>query len=404
MTEAGAEGQDSPSNQKLSKKIQQFSSKHRTKILLGIPALGLVGFVIFCAVSPPERIGWTGFKQDEEITSAIKTGATGQETTTTTKKVSGKTLWDWMSLILAPVTLTGLGFWFQYNQDKARADREEDDKKLAAKREEDDKKLAAENQREQALETYLDRISDILLSQQLFSLSLDLENLKEKAKLDTALDVIRARTLVILQRFNIDKDNVDGKRKRSVLLFLYDAELIGKPEPSEDPGSGEADQSKTGQTNQRLLRLEDADLHGADLSYANLISADLSSSNLSDANLISADLSGAKLINADLRFAKLISANLISADLSGAKLINADLSDANLSSANLRFAKLINADLRFAKLISANLSFANLSAAKNLTEAQLTEAKLCRTKLPSDIGLDPNRDCEELGKELGIEV
>ena len=73
--------------------------------------------------------------------------------------------------------------------------------------------------------------------------------------------------------------------------------------------------------------------------------------NLSFANLRSANLSSADLSSANLRFA-----DLCSADLSSASLRSADLSSADLSSADLSLA-----DLSFADLSSADLSLANLS-------------------------------------------
>ncbi len=88
------------------------------------------------------------------------------------------------------------------------------------------------------------------------------------------------------------------------------------------------------------------------------------------ADLSYADLSSANLRSADLSFANLLSANLSSADLSFANLLSA-----NLSSANLRFADLSFANLRFADLLSADLSFANLSFA-NLPDG-LRVAHLC---------------------------
>ena len=86
---------------------------------------------------------------------------------------------------------------------------------------------------------------------------------------------------------------------------------------------------------------------------------------LSDADLSSANLHSANLSYADLRSAKLRHADLYSADLSYAKLRSADLSYANLSYANLNYADLrsadlYSADLRFANLYSANLRSANL--------------------------------------------
>jgi hypothetical protein len=76
----------------------------------------------------------------------------------------------------------------------------------------------------------------------------------------------------------------------------------------------------------------------ANLSYANLNSADLSYANLSSANLSWANLN----------YATLNSADLSSANLNYATLNSADLSSANLSWANLRWA-----NLRYAKNIPA---------------------------------------------------
>jgi len=73
-----------------------------------------------------------------------------------------------------------------------------------------------------------------------------------------------------------------------------------------------------------------------------------------------------------------------------------DLSNANLRGADLRDANLIFAKLSYADLSEAELLNANLRGAKNLTVEQLEGAKLCQTKLPEGINLDPNRDCQEL--------
>ena len=44
-------------------------------------------------------------------------------------------------------------------------------------------------------------------------------------------------------------------------------------------------------------------------------------------------------------------------------------------------------------LEGANLMYTNLEGATSLTQQQINQARLCRTKLPSNISLDPNRDC-----------
>ena len=73
-----------------------------------------------------------------------------------------------------------------------------------------------------------------------------------------------------------------------------------------------------------------------------------------------ADLSSANLRSADLSYADLRSANLRSADLSYADLRSANLRSADLSYADLRSADLSYADLRYADLRYADLSYANL--------------------------------------------
>ena len=67
------------------------------------------------------------------------------------------------------------------------------------------------------------------------------------------------------------------------------------------------------------------------------------------ANLSSADLRSANLSSADLSYADLRSADLSSADLSYADLRSADLRSADLSYADLRYADLRSANLRSAK-------------------------------------------------------
>jgi uncharacterized protein YjbI with pentapeptide repeats len=105
----------------------------------------------------------------------------------------------------------------------------------------------------------------------------------------------------------------------------------------------------------------------ANLRYADLRSADLSSANLRYADLSYADLSSANLRSADLSYANLRYADLRSADLSHANLSYANLSSADLSYADLSYADLRSADLRYANLRSADLSYANLSYANGLS-------------------------------------
>lgn len=125
---------------------------------------------------------------------------------------------------------------------------------------------------------------------------------------------------------------------------------------------------------------EAADLARADLQHARLIDAKLNATDLIDARLDHADLAGARAKKADLggcalRFARLRRADFRGANLSGADLLHAQCRDADFSGANLTNARLDHADLAGAKLAGANLCGASLHHARNLTAAQLDEAK-----------------------------
>ena len=133
------------------------------------------------------------------------------------------------------------------------------------------------------------------------------------------------------------------------------------------------------------IKLENTELHGVDLSKAELHDA-----NLRGANLYRAFLSKAKLDGADLWEAKLSEATLRKTQLRGADLSRAQLDTAILSEADLLKAKFHGANLRGAELQGANLSQAQFGAvilsegdlrgvelhAAILSKADLSEAKL----------------------------
>src|SRR5580704_10695634 len=95
---------------------------------------------------------------------------------------------------------------------------------------------------------------------------------------------------------------------------------------------------------------------GADLHGANLTNADLARADLAGADLTRAILVGADLARADLTRAILVGAILYGANLYSANLIRANLYDANLAGANLNHAVLTRANLTAADLDHANLA------------------------------------------------
>ncbi len=233
-----------------------------------------------------------------------------------------KTLYDWLQLAIIPVALA-VGVWWlnrlQQQRDQKLADqRVESERKAAEKQAQTERDIASDNQSEQALQAYIDSMSELLLDRHLRELK------PEYAEVQA---IARVRTLTVLPR-------LDGKRKASVLQFLYESSLI--------------DKGKT------VVYLAGADLSEAHLFLKNLIEADLSGVNLEKAllvyiNLRKADLSRAVLHGADLSKANLSEADLSFTDLSFAILLEADLSGTDLSEAYLLEAKYTDEQLKQAK-------------------------------------------------------
>ena len=104
----------------------------------------------------------------------------------------GKTIWDWMQLLIIPFVLTVGGLLFstyQHNTDQQRA---------------------LDQQQATILQTYIDNIQDLLLNHKL---------LKSKPYDDAAI-LARARTLTALQ-------GLDSERRGVLVKFIYDTGLIG---------------------------------------------------------------------------------------------------------------------------------------------------------------------------------
>jgi uncharacterized protein YjbI with pentapeptide repeats len=219
-----------------------------------------------------------------------------------------KALWDWLQLLIAPAAISFFGLWFtrvQQQRDQRLADQQHDrDEQLAQQRDEANRYLAIQTQQEVALQSYFDRISELLLKEDLRS--------SESAEVR---HLARARTITVLR-------GLEAARKGSVLLFLIESDLI------------------------HLISLNQADLQGVSLSNADLQGVDWHSANLSMV-VLRCNMKGIDLTRANLSRA------LLSGNLTGAKL-----SDANLS----------NATLIFANLAEADLSRANLSGAKVASE------------------------------------
>ncbi len=264
-----------------------------------------------------------------------------------------KTLWDWLSLlgVLAiPVVVAFGAAWFTTQQGKASEAENKD------------------NQREAALQSYIDKMSELLLKKGLLGSERDVE----------ARNIARVRTLTVLR-------NLNPARKASVLSFLHESGLLHKDGTALNLKGADFSQtdlsianlgSDTNVSRSWMLEhgfygdlrninlagvnLRHALLYGINLKEANLSEAYLSDANLAEANLESADLTGARfrytiLENANLTNARLHGAYLHHTYLKNAKLTGADLSNADFKDANLEGADLQGANLEGAIFTAATM-------------------------------------------------
>ncbi len=266
-----------------------------------------------------------------------------------------KTLWDFLQLLIVPLALAAIGFWFTVQQDVRQ-------QQLEAQRIELERAIEAQRAEQATLQAYLDQMGSLLLDR----------NLRGADEDSDVRRLARARTLVVM-------DALSQTRQERALRFLYEARLIQATPPDEQP----------------VITLKYARLSNSNLPYRRLLrGADLQQANLSGSNLAHIDLRDTHLAGAHLEHANLLGANLEGADLSGAYLREAVLREANLTNVDLsnaeklwargtslreRGAGLTDADLRGANLEGADLSQAFLGGA-NLQGATVTDEQLASCK------------------------
>ena len=309
-------------------------------VLAGLP-IGLLWLIM-----TGYTVTWTGFGDYQPLNSNL---------------IRAKTLWDWLELLIVPLFLAGGAFYLNRSERIMELNRQ---RYLA----EHQSEIAIDNQLEARLQSYLDRMAELLLDKQL-----------RTSENQEVRNVARIRTLTVLT-------GLDAWRKGVVVLFLYESGLIVDP-PVIDLAEADLVQVDLYQANLRGVNLSKANLNGARLSHAFLENA-----NLSGADMWGADLSFSYLKGAQLSKNRMLEVNLEWSDLSGAVLNDVSLNKSNLTHAklcsakieqvNLAEANLTEADLSGATLRYVTLTFADLTGA-NLTKADLSESGITRKQLAS---------------------
>lgn len=271
-----------------------------------------------------------------------------------------KRLWDWLDLLIVPVALAFLVWYFDRKErvsDRiAASERVKHEHELTDKRAEIDRQISDNRNNQQTLESCLEYISEQLLDAH------------------RSFRSVSFRTTIICARIleTLDSLATDRRRRDQVIRFLHEMELLRAASPLGKPLFCKAALMN--------LVLPDADLRkvafdSSDLSFADLSGADLSNASFSEANLQKVNFTGAKLEGARLDRTNLENVIFKDANLTEVNLNNVDQSDVDFSGLNLSKAIMVGARLKWSKFPNADLSGADLSGT-NLENADFRFAKL----------------------------
>ncbi len=263
---------------------------------------------------------------------------------------SPKTLWDWLELIIVPISLSLIAWFFKKSEIKT------------------EKAISLEKNREGELYSFYDYVQNIH-----FSTDLNDNRTKEMVSV-----LASARAKVII-------GNLDVKRKASFIKFLYEVGFINIDGPIivfDRP-----DFSGINLDNNSLFKMtiRGADFSNSSFEFSTLSFSIFSGSCFSKSSFYFAQLQRAYFDWCEVDSADFSHANLEKASLgrligknpnfSNAYLVEAHLIGAYLYKANFQKANMTQSILCRSKFISANFSYTDLSYA-DFTDANLMYANL----------------------------
>jgi len=233
--------------------------------------------LIFWAVNPEDSPEWTGF--------GTYNGVEGE--------TRHKTLWNWLELIIIPVSL-GLFIWVFTTFEKDK-----------------NKIIEDEKFRDVTLDSFMKVMTELIIQH------------------DLAGDPSAKSIAIAKARISIALDQLDGARKGQILQFLYESDLIDNKPKFKLRGANfnyaildriilvEAEVRGAYFEN---TSLRDSNLNGSSFNSCSFKNADLSNSKIEETDLGYTDLTNAKLRNMDLTTIDFEGANLTNADLQGSEI------------------------------------------------------------------------------------
>ena len=298
-------------------------------------------------------------------------------------KISGelspgkKTRWDWFQLFIVPVLLVlisaSLGILQFLLSNNLAQQQHDSDQRVAQQQRAVDQTISHETQQQVILKTYLDDMSNLLLSTGIATPQLLLATTNDEVR-----KVAQAKTQIALE-------SLDAKYKADVMTFLYEADLVNwhnfdlTSHKSALP-LVKLDFDNLQGLDMRGVFMDNADIHDTFLNGAKMSDSILAYNNFSISIMQKVDLSRSSLHGSDLHGSDLTGATLNDTLLNcnqiavnpnvfdyKALLPCPDLQGVNFTNAIMKHVHLQGTDLSSANFTNANLSgaFLNCSSPQN---------------------------------------
>lgn len=251
------------------------------KIIIIVIISVLLSLLIYNAVFPYGSPNWMGLKFYSD-----------------NNQLEVRKLWDWLDLLIVPLSLIFLG-WIYQAYEKSKTERKE-----------------KENQQNEILDSYFRTISELI----------NKWNLLDKTQNNESRIIARTRTIVAVE-------NLEGERKGQILQFLFESNLIDD-EKLNILGANFREVQASG------IVLRNTTIKGVHFCDSNFKNTFLDGSSFISCNFSNTNFNGASMENTNLGYS----------DLSYCKLTNIDLTRVNFEGANLNYADLSNSKITQSQL------------------------------------------------------
>ncbi len=91
--------------------LRSWWQKTKQHWMVVVVVVAIVLVVVIALIVVDYRFGWTGFSGYHKVSIATETTSSPKKITRTQEDQPGKTLWDWLQLLVVPLVLAILHQW-----------------------------------------------------------------------------------------------------------------------------------------------------------------------------------------------------------------------------------------------------------------------------------------------------